>query len=295
MNEHRQANSEQRQPAGSSTAAGPSTLGIAVDRDAEVPLGLQLGWSLSARIRDGTFAPGQRLPGLREMAEASGLNINTVRAVYQRLEQRGLIQSLQGSGTFVATTPGEHAAVAAIVADAAREAHATGVDPREVATALYVASEAAGARAGARARAHAQEPDEASERRSALRAQIAVLERAIGEIEAEYPGVAPVPATGRRGPGPTLLSAEQLEQVRSGLVRRLAAVQAAIDRRTAQQALRANAEENSLARKPTRARPRTRMGSENEQDDRDGAVPAPDTAAPKRAPRPRTTGRPATA
>ncbi len=122
-----------------------------------------------------------------------------------------------------------------------------------------------------------------------------MLERAIGEIEAEYPGVAPTPATGRRGPGPTLLSAEQLEQVRSGLVRRLAAVQAAIDRRTAQQALRADAEEKSLERKPTRARARARMGSENEHDDRDGAVPAPDTPASKRAARPRTTGRPATA
>lgn len=294
------------------TPAGPSTLGIAVDRDAEVPLGLQLGWSLSARIRDGTLAPGQRLPGLREMAEASGLNINTVRAVYQRLEQRGLIQSLQGSGTFVAATPGEHAAVAAIAADAAREAHATGVDPREVATALYVASEATGGRAGSSSRtgsssqagssssrmgsgsrSRSQQPDEASERRSALRAQIAVLERALGEIEAEYPGVAPVAATGRRGPGPTLLSAEQLEQVRSGLVRRLAAVQTAIDRRAAQQALRAETEEESLERKPTRAHARAR--SKTEHVDRDGPVPAPDAAAPKRAPRPRTSGRPATA
>ncbi len=279
-----------------------------------MPLGLQLGWSLSARIRDGTLAPGQRLPGLREMAEASGLNINTVRAVYQRLEQRGLIQSLQGSGTFVAATPGEHAAVAAIAADAAREAHATGVDPREVATALYVASEAAGVRAGSSlradsssragsssqagssartgssSRARSQEPDEASERRSALRAQIAVLERALGEIEAEYPGVAPVAATGRRGPGPTLLSAEQLEQVRSGLVRRLAAVQTAIDRRAA---LQAEAEEKALEQKPTRARARVR--STTEHVDRDGPAPAPDSTGPKRGPRPRTSGRPATA
>ncbi|HTZ65405.1 MAG TPA: GntR family transcriptional regulator [Solirubrobacteraceae bacterium] len=303
--------------------AGPSTLGIAVDRDAEVPLGLQLGWSLSARIRDGTLAPGQRLPGLREMAEASGLNVNTVRAVYQRLEQRGLIQSLQGSGTFVAATPGDHAAAAAIAADAAREAHATGVDPREVATALYVASKAAGAlaaassregsslqersssqegpssqagpssRTGSRSRARSQQPDDASERRSALRTQIAVLERALGEIEAEYPGVAPVAATGRRGPGPTLLSADQLEQVRSGLVRRLAAVQTAIDRRAAQQALRAEAEGESLERKPTRARARVR--SQPGDVDRDGPAAAPDGTAPKRAPRPRTSGRPATA
>src|SRR3981081_805334 len=74
-----------------------------------------------------------------EMAEASGLNVNTVRAVYQRLEQRGLIESQQGSGTFVASTPPRPWAVGTIAADAAREAEAIGVDPREVAAALYVA------------------------------------------------------------------------------------------------------------------------------------------------------------
>ena len=44
---------------------------LAVDRDAEVPIGVQLAWALRARIRDGRFEPGQRLPGLRELAEAS--------------------------------------------------------------------------------------------------------------------------------------------------------------------------------------------------------------------------------
>jgi GntR family transcriptional regulator len=203
----------------------------AIDRDAEVPIGLQLGWALSARIYDGELAPGQRLPGLREMAEASGLNVNTVRAVYQRLEQRGLIESQQGSGTFVTSTPRRPSAVGTIVADAAREAEATGVDPREVAAALYVAmprevpSNAAPAPTGDAG----EEGAGAAARRRALRAQIATLERAIAEIEAEHPGVAPRSTATRRGPGPTLLSAEELERVRSGLVRRLAAVQAAID------------------------------------------------------------------
>jgi GntR family transcriptional regulator len=190
---------------------------------------------LSARIYDGELLPGQRLPGLRELAEASGLNVNTVRAVYQRLEQRGLIESQQGSGTFVASTPRRPSAVGTIVADAAREAEAIGVDPREVAAALYVAmpqhapgepapgttgdtgGQAAGAVAG----------------RRALRAQIGTLERAIGEIEAEHPGVAPRTTATRRGPGPTLLSSAELEQVRSALVRRLAEVQSAIDERAA--------------------------------------------------------------
>jgi DNA-binding transcriptional regulator YhcF (GntR family) len=219
----------------------------AIDRDAEVPIGLQLGWALSARIYDGELRPGQRLPGLRELAQASGLNVNTVRAVYQRLEQRGLLESRQGSGTFVAFTFRRPSAVGTIAADAAREAEAIGVDPREVAAALYVAmpqdapgtastpaSDPAGAPANNPASAQTQSANgktggAAAARRRTLRAQIATLERAIGEIEAEHPGVAPRPTATRRGPGPMLLSAQELEGVRSGLVRRLAQVQSAID------------------------------------------------------------------
>ncbi len=194
-----------------------SGLDISVDRDAEIPIGVQLAWALRSRIRDGRFQPGQRLPGLREVAEATGVNVNTVRTVYQRLEQEGLIDSQQGSGTFVASTPRRSSTVTAIAADAAREAHETGVDPREVAAALYVSPSAP------------QQDDDAAERRRMLRGQIASLERTIGEIEAKHPGVAPAPATTRAGIGPTLLDADELEQVRTMLVRRLAAVQAAID------------------------------------------------------------------
>lgn len=223
----------------------------AIDRDADVPIGLQLGWALSARIHDGELQPGQRLPGLREMAQASGLNVNTVRAVYQRLEQRGLLESRQGSGTFVPSTLRRPSAIGTIAADAAREAEAIGVDPREVAAALYVAmpheapnpagaptsgpadaAPASGA-ADAQAQSGGTEAGAAGARRRALRAQIATLERAIAEMEAEHPGVAPRPTATRRGPGPTLLSAEELEGVRSGLVRRLAQVQNAIDEQAA--------------------------------------------------------------
>jgi DNA-binding transcriptional regulator YhcF (GntR family) len=224
---------------------GLDEFAAAIDRDAEVPIGLQLGWALCARIHDGEFRPGQRLPGLRDMAQASGLNVNTVRAVYQRLEQRGLLESRQGSGTFVSSTLPRPSAVGTIAADAAREAEAIGVDPREVAAALYVAmprgdtpvaadvpsADQAGAETGDAKGEPGAENAGAVARRRALRAQIATLERAIGEIEAEHPGVAPRPTATRRGPGPTLLSAEELEGVRSGLVRRLAQVQRAIDER----------------------------------------------------------------
>lgn len=217
----------------------------AIDRDADVPIGLQLGWALSARIYDGELRPGQRLPGLRELADASGLNVNTVRSVYQRLEQRGLVESRQGSGTFVASTLPRTSALGTIVADAAREAEAIGVDPREVAAALYVAMpREAPSDPSSAAQGSSRSPDDADAQsaaaaahRRALRTQIAALERAIGEIEAEHPGVAPRPTATRRGPGPTLLSAQELEQVRSALVRRLAQVQSAIDERAASEAV----------------------------------------------------------
>ncbi len=214
----------------------------AIDRDADVPIGLQLGWALSARIHDGELQPGQRLPGLREMAQASGLNVNTVRAVYQRLEQRGLLESRQGSGTFVSSTLRRPTAIGAIAADAAREAEAIGVDPREVAAALYVAMpQDAPGTAADNDRALEPETVATPARRRALRTQIAALERAIGEIEAEHPGLTPRPSatSGAAGAaaGPTLLSAQELEQVRSGLVRRLALVQSAIDEQAASEAL----------------------------------------------------------
>lgn len=194
-------------------------LDIAVDRDAEIPIGVQLAWALRSRIGDGRFTPGQRLPGLREVAEATGVNVNTVRTVYQRLEHEGLISSQQGSGTFVTDTPQRPSSVAAIAADAAREAHETGVDPRAVAAALYVSPDAPPA------------PNEATERRRTLRQQIAALERTLGELEAKHPTVvAPAAPTPPDGRGPTLLDVTQLEQVRTQLVRRLTDVQAAIDR-----------------------------------------------------------------
>lgn len=194
-------------------------LNIRIDRQAEVPIGVQLTWALRARIRDGRLSPGNRLPGLRDLAEALGVNANTVRSVYQRLEQEGVIDSQQGSGTFVTSTPGGSVAVETIAANAAREAHETGVDPREVAAALYVTSD--GAPAADR---------EQAGRRKRLRAQIATLEQALVELEMRHPDLLP-PAPKKISPArPRLLDALELERVQADLLRRLSGLQAAIDR-----------------------------------------------------------------
>lgn len=250
---------------------------IVIDRKADVPVGVQLGWALAAQIRDGRLLPGQQLPTLREMAELTSLNVNTVRAVYRRLEQQGLIESQQGSGTFVAATPMRAAALSSIAATAAHEARETGLDPREVAAALYVASDAA------------KHEDSDAARRRALRDQIATLERTVAELEADHPGVAPIPRRARRGIGPALLSVDELAAVRVALIRRLTVVQVAIDeRREAERHVEGPATKTKAAAKAKQPKSR---GRADERADAGEQV----SGAPARTARPRPRARPAPA
>jgi DNA-binding transcriptional regulator YhcF (GntR family) len=76
-------------------------LDLRVERGGELPLGTQLSWKLRQLVSE-RLGPGDRLPSLRAVAAAAGVNVNTARAVYTRLEAEGLLRSEQGRGTFVA-------------------------------------------------------------------------------------------------------------------------------------------------------------------------------------------------
>lgn len=58
---------------------------------------------LHAAILDGRLVPGFKLPGERQSAVFFGLSRNTIAQVYARLATEGLVRSLQGSGTYVAS------------------------------------------------------------------------------------------------------------------------------------------------------------------------------------------------
>ena len=75
---------------------------LRVDRSSDVPLGAQLARKLRSLIEEGRLRPGSQLPSLRELAAAAGVNVNTVRAVYARLETEGVVKTEHGRGTFVA-------------------------------------------------------------------------------------------------------------------------------------------------------------------------------------------------
>ena len=109
-------------------------------RSDDLPLGAQLAWRLRVLISSGQLAPGDRLPGVRELASGTGVNVNTARAVYGRLEEDGLIVSRHGLGTFVSPDAPASPELERLAAEAADSARASGVDPRDLARAIYAGS-----------------------------------------------------------------------------------------------------------------------------------------------------------
>lgn len=66
-----------------------------------LPIYPQLKRLLSEAIVTGVYAPGQRLPTVRELALDAGVNPNTVQRALAELEQEGLVFAQATVGRFV--------------------------------------------------------------------------------------------------------------------------------------------------------------------------------------------------
>ena len=188
---------------------------LTVDRSSEVPLGTQLAWKLRTAIATGLLQPGERLPGVRELAETAGVNVNTVRSVYSRLEEQGLVASEHGRGTFVSADAPRRDSLAGLAGAVTEQARAAGVDPRELAAALFVGDAEAVVEEPAPEKT--AEADDERARRRALRADIAQLERELVHLARLGDAAAMPSATKGR-----ILTADELEEIRTALVARLA-------------------------------------------------------------------------
>ena len=71
--------------------------------DARSGLGIaaQIRTRIALLIADGDLVPGDRLPPVRDLAGHLGVNVNTVRSAYARLEADGLVRTRHGVGTEV--------------------------------------------------------------------------------------------------------------------------------------------------------------------------------------------------
>ena len=78
-----------------------------LDRAAEQPLYRQLDSQLRAAVLSGGLAPGTRLPATRQLAQDLGISRLTVQSSYEQLVAEGFLESVTGSGTFVAEIPPE--------------------------------------------------------------------------------------------------------------------------------------------------------------------------------------------
>lgn len=71
------------------------------DKQSSEPVYQQIVKHLERQIIDGELPPGTVLPAERALARRYGVNRGTVSAAYEELRASGLLQSLQGSGTWV--------------------------------------------------------------------------------------------------------------------------------------------------------------------------------------------------
>lgn len=81
-------------------------IGFHVDRAGSVPAYAQLVRQVREALRLGQLRPGDRLPTVREVVTSCTVNAATVLKAYRELELSGLVESRQGSGTFVSGTLG---------------------------------------------------------------------------------------------------------------------------------------------------------------------------------------------
>lgn len=73
-----------------------------LDGHSGVPVYRQLIDQVQAAVASGVLASGDQLPTVRQVAVDLAINPNTVSRAYREMEIRGMLDTQQGTGTFVA-------------------------------------------------------------------------------------------------------------------------------------------------------------------------------------------------
>lgn len=67
------------------------------------PIYEQIEAQFKILIAKQVMKPGEKLPSIRELASMLIINPNTVSKAYQELERQGVIKTIRGKGTFIAS------------------------------------------------------------------------------------------------------------------------------------------------------------------------------------------------
>lgn len=77
-----------------------------LDPSSGVPFYRQIIDQVLLAVGDGRLRPGSQLPTVRQLAVDLSVNLNTVAKAYREMEIRGIVQTQQGTGTFIAAREG---------------------------------------------------------------------------------------------------------------------------------------------------------------------------------------------
>ena len=76
-----------------------------VNTQLDVPIYRQLVDSIQSAVKKGDLVSGQQLPTVQELTEMLGIARGTVKRAYDELERAGVVEKVQGRGTFVCYQP----------------------------------------------------------------------------------------------------------------------------------------------------------------------------------------------
>ncbi len=80
-------------------------LSIHINPELDVPIYRQLSDAIGTAIRKGELTAGQQLPTVQEVTESLCVARGTIKRAYDELERSGLVEKVQGRGTFVRYQP----------------------------------------------------------------------------------------------------------------------------------------------------------------------------------------------
>ena len=72
-----------------------------IDKDKNKPIYKQLVDEILEDIKQGRLNPEDKLPTERELAERLGISRGTVKKAYKELADNGVIEVIQGSGSYI--------------------------------------------------------------------------------------------------------------------------------------------------------------------------------------------------
>lgn len=77
-----------------------------IDRQSPLPVYQQIAFDISARIRQGEWSIGSKIPSETELTQAYEVSRVTIHQALAKLQQDGLIDKQRGRGTYVKRMPG---------------------------------------------------------------------------------------------------------------------------------------------------------------------------------------------